>query len=198
MNVGQVVKITAIPQNSSGATVVADISYSSSNPTQISVSPEWLPLCRRLGRQLHHLHSFARKHRRRTGHYHRYLRRCHRHRTSLQPLTGRPDFCESAYRLCKCWRHAHLFRDCLQHDCAWLFGGYSLRCHFHRRPHHLLQHRLHRHVPKHHHGCSHRQRAGLDIDLRQCLWSEQCPAIRACLPCRFDSGARRQQFEHNV
>ncbi len=39
MNVGQVVKITAIPQDSSGATVVADTSYSSSNPTQISVSP---------------------------------------------------------------------------------------------------------------------------------------------------------------
>ncbi len=39
MNVGQVVKITAIPQDSSGATVVADTSYSSSNAAQISVSP---------------------------------------------------------------------------------------------------------------------------------------------------------------
>ena len=39
MNVGQVIKITAIPQNSSGAAVVADTSYSSSNPAQISISP---------------------------------------------------------------------------------------------------------------------------------------------------------------
>ena len=39
MNVGQVFKITGVPQNSSGAVVVADISYSSSNPAQMSISP---------------------------------------------------------------------------------------------------------------------------------------------------------------
>ncbi len=39
LNVGQVIKITGIPQNSSGATVVADVSYSSTNPSQISISP---------------------------------------------------------------------------------------------------------------------------------------------------------------
>ncbi len=39
MNVGQVTKITGIPMNSSGTTIVADVSYSSSNATQISISP---------------------------------------------------------------------------------------------------------------------------------------------------------------
>ena len=39
VNVGQVVKVTGTPQNDSGATVVADVSYSSSNPAQLSISP---------------------------------------------------------------------------------------------------------------------------------------------------------------
>jgi hypothetical protein len=39
MNVGQVTKITGIPKNSSGSTITADVSYSSSNTTQITVSP---------------------------------------------------------------------------------------------------------------------------------------------------------------
>jgi hypothetical protein len=39
MNVGQVVKITGVPKNSSDAIVIADVTYASSNPTQISVSP---------------------------------------------------------------------------------------------------------------------------------------------------------------
>jgi trimeric autotransporter adhesin len=39
LNIGQVVKITGIPQNSTGGAVVADVSYSSSNPSQISISP---------------------------------------------------------------------------------------------------------------------------------------------------------------
>lgn len=38
MNVGQVVKITGVPKNSSGSAIVADVSYSSSNPSQISIS----------------------------------------------------------------------------------------------------------------------------------------------------------------
>ena len=39
MNVGQVVKVTAIPKNSSGSTVAADVTYSSNNTAQITVSP---------------------------------------------------------------------------------------------------------------------------------------------------------------
>jgi trimeric autotransporter adhesin len=38
MNIGQVIKITGVPKDASGATVVADVSYSSSNPAQISIS----------------------------------------------------------------------------------------------------------------------------------------------------------------
>jgi hypothetical protein len=38
MNVGQVVKITGIPKNYAGATIVADMNYSSSNPGQVSIS----------------------------------------------------------------------------------------------------------------------------------------------------------------
>lgn len=39
MNVGTVVKITGVTKNSSGAVVVADVSYSSDNPAQVSISP---------------------------------------------------------------------------------------------------------------------------------------------------------------
>lgn len=39
MNVGQVTKITGVTKNSAGAAVVADVSYTSSNPSQISISP---------------------------------------------------------------------------------------------------------------------------------------------------------------
>jgi hypothetical protein len=39
MNIGQVVKITGVTKNSSGTTITADVSYSSSNPSQITVSP---------------------------------------------------------------------------------------------------------------------------------------------------------------
>ncbi len=39
MNVGQVVKITGTPKNSAGSTIAADMNYSSSNPSQISISP---------------------------------------------------------------------------------------------------------------------------------------------------------------
>jgi len=39
MNVGQVVKITGTPKNAAGNTIVADVSYSSSNTAQISISP---------------------------------------------------------------------------------------------------------------------------------------------------------------
>jgi len=39
MNVGQVSKITGVPKNYAAATITADVSYSSSNPSQISISP---------------------------------------------------------------------------------------------------------------------------------------------------------------
>ena len=39
MNIGQVTKITGVPENSSGAAVVADVSYTSSNPAQMPISP---------------------------------------------------------------------------------------------------------------------------------------------------------------
>jgi len=39
MNIGQVVKITGVPKNYAGNTITADVSYSSSNPSQISISP---------------------------------------------------------------------------------------------------------------------------------------------------------------
>jgi hypothetical protein len=39
MNVGQVVKITGVTKNYANATIVADVTYSSSNPSQISISP---------------------------------------------------------------------------------------------------------------------------------------------------------------
>ena len=38
MNVGQVIKITGVPKNYVGATITADVSYSSSNPNQVSIS----------------------------------------------------------------------------------------------------------------------------------------------------------------
>jgi len=39
MNVGQVAKITGVTKNYAGNTIVADVSYSSSNPSQITISP---------------------------------------------------------------------------------------------------------------------------------------------------------------
>lgn len=39
MNVGQVIKITGVPKNSAGSTIAADMNYSSSNPSKISISP---------------------------------------------------------------------------------------------------------------------------------------------------------------
>jgi len=39
MNVGQVAKITAVPKNYAGTTITADVSYSSSIPSLISISP---------------------------------------------------------------------------------------------------------------------------------------------------------------
>ena len=39
MNVGQVTKITGVPKNYADTTITADVSYSSSNPSQISISP---------------------------------------------------------------------------------------------------------------------------------------------------------------
>ena len=39
MNVGQVVKITGVTKNYAGSTIIADVKYSSSNPSQISISP---------------------------------------------------------------------------------------------------------------------------------------------------------------
>src|SRR3974390_647982 len=39
MNIGQVVKITGVPKNYAGNTIAADVSYASSNPNHISISP---------------------------------------------------------------------------------------------------------------------------------------------------------------
>ena len=39
MNVGQVTKITGVTKNYAGTTIAADVSYASSNPKQISISP---------------------------------------------------------------------------------------------------------------------------------------------------------------
>ena len=39
LNIGQVTKITGVTKNYSGATIVADVTYSSSNPSQITISP---------------------------------------------------------------------------------------------------------------------------------------------------------------
>src|SRR5271165_2104373 len=39
MNVGQVVKITGVTKNYAGNTITADVTYSSSNPSQITISP---------------------------------------------------------------------------------------------------------------------------------------------------------------
>ena len=53
MNVGQVSKITGITKNYAGSTITADVSYSSSNTAQITISPQRLHLCGYLGRQLY-------------------------------------------------------------------------------------------------------------------------------------------------
>jgi hypothetical protein len=42
MNIGQVVKITGVTKNYAGSTIVADVSYSSSNPNIVSISPTGL------------------------------------------------------------------------------------------------------------------------------------------------------------
>src|SRR3974390_2101198 len=39
MNVGQVIKITGVPKNYAGTTIAADVSYASSNTSQITISP---------------------------------------------------------------------------------------------------------------------------------------------------------------
>lgn len=39
MNIGQVTKITGVTKNYAGNTIVADVSYASSNPSQITISP---------------------------------------------------------------------------------------------------------------------------------------------------------------
>src|SRR5580692_12093307 len=39
LNTGQVVRLVATPENSTGGAVVADVSFSSSNTAQVTVSP---------------------------------------------------------------------------------------------------------------------------------------------------------------